>query len=152
MESSRRDLLNNVAEHRSILKNNQTTYYPRLSFTPKSLNSLKQMFCFHCDNRGHINKELINLKCAVYLLILEKWKGKPGGKRKGWEGEGGPILDCVSEQSVSAGQITAHTNSAQLCQICLAFDFYVKHICKNYAHRVLSVSSCVMPGELSDDN
>jgi len=34
MESSRQDLLNDVAEHRSILKNNQNTYYPRFSFTP----------------------------------------------------------------------------------------------------------------------
>jgi len=35
MESSRRDLLNDVAEHRSILENNQNAYYPRFSFTPK---------------------------------------------------------------------------------------------------------------------
>jgi len=36
MENSRRDLLNDVAEHRPILKNNQTTYEPRFSFTPKT--------------------------------------------------------------------------------------------------------------------
>jgi len=36
MESSRRDLLNDVAEHKSILKDNQNTYYPRFSFTPKT--------------------------------------------------------------------------------------------------------------------
>jgi len=35
MESFRRDLWNDVAEHRSILKNNQNTYYLRLSPTPK---------------------------------------------------------------------------------------------------------------------
>jgi len=35
MESSRRDLLNDMAEHRSILKNNQNTFYPRFCFTPK---------------------------------------------------------------------------------------------------------------------
>ena len=35
MESSRRDLFNDVAEHVSILKNNQNTYYPRFGFTPK---------------------------------------------------------------------------------------------------------------------
>jgi len=35
MESSRRDLLNEVAEHRVILKNNQNTY-PRFSLTPKT--------------------------------------------------------------------------------------------------------------------
>jgi len=36
MESSHRDFLNDVTEHRSILKNNQNTYYPRFSFTPKT--------------------------------------------------------------------------------------------------------------------
>jgi len=36
MESSRRDLLNNVAEHRSIVKNNLNAYYSRFSFTPKT--------------------------------------------------------------------------------------------------------------------
>jgi len=36
MGSSRRDLLNDVAEHRPILKNNQNTYYPRFSFTPET--------------------------------------------------------------------------------------------------------------------
>jgi len=36
MESSRRDLLNDVAEHMSILKNDQNTHYPRFSFTPKT--------------------------------------------------------------------------------------------------------------------
>jgi len=36
MKSSRRDLLSDVTEHRSTLKNNQYTYYPRLSFTPKT--------------------------------------------------------------------------------------------------------------------
>jgi len=37
MESFRRDHFNDVAEHRSILKNNQNTYYPRFSFTPKTV-------------------------------------------------------------------------------------------------------------------
>ena len=36
MESSRRDLLNDMAEHRPILKNNQNTYHPRFAFTPKT--------------------------------------------------------------------------------------------------------------------
>jgi len=36
MESSRRDLFNDVAERRSISKNNQNTYYPRFSVTPKT--------------------------------------------------------------------------------------------------------------------
>jgi len=36
MESSRRDLLNDMAEHGPILKNNQNTYYPRYSFRPET--------------------------------------------------------------------------------------------------------------------
>ena len=36
MESSCPDLLNDVAEHRYILKNNQDRFYPRFSFTPKT--------------------------------------------------------------------------------------------------------------------
>jgi len=36
MESSRRDLLNDMAEHRPILNNNQNTHYSRFSFTPKT--------------------------------------------------------------------------------------------------------------------
>jgi len=38
MKSSRRDLLNDMAEpeHRSILKNNQNTFHPRLGCTPKT--------------------------------------------------------------------------------------------------------------------
>jgi len=50
MESSRRDLSNDMAEHRSILKNNQTTYHPRFGFTPKtSIAFPKTRFCFYCD-------------------------------------------------------------------------------------------------------
>jgi len=36
MESSRRDLFNDMAEHRPILKNNQKTYHPRFGLTPKT--------------------------------------------------------------------------------------------------------------------
>jgi len=36
MESSRRDLSNDMAEHGPILKNSQNTYYRRLRFTPKA--------------------------------------------------------------------------------------------------------------------
>jgi len=37
VESSRRDLLNDMSEHKSILKNYQnSTYYPRYMFTPKT--------------------------------------------------------------------------------------------------------------------
>jgi len=36
MKSSRRDLSNDMAEHRLIFENNQNTYYPRFSFAPKT--------------------------------------------------------------------------------------------------------------------
>jgi len=36
MERSRQGLSNDMAEHMSSLKNNQNTYYPRFSFTPKT--------------------------------------------------------------------------------------------------------------------
>jgi len=35
MENPHRDLLNDIAEHWSILKNKQYTNYARFSFTPK---------------------------------------------------------------------------------------------------------------------
>jgi len=47
MESSRRALLNDVAELRPILKNNQNTYHP-YGFTPKTAFP-KKWFCFNCD-------------------------------------------------------------------------------------------------------
>jgi len=37
MESSRRDLLIDMAKRRPILKNNQNTYHPHFGFTPNSL-------------------------------------------------------------------------------------------------------------------
>jgi len=50
MESSRRGLSNDVAEHRSILKNNKNAYYPRFIFPPiTGKHSLKQVFCFYCE-------------------------------------------------------------------------------------------------------
>ena len=36
MKSSHRDLYNDVPEHKTILKNNENTYYPRFSCTPKT--------------------------------------------------------------------------------------------------------------------
>jgi len=53
MESSHWGLLNDIAEHRSILENYQNTHYPRFSFThPKQVglqHSLKWVFCFYCE-------------------------------------------------------------------------------------------------------
>jgi len=36
METSRRDLLNDMTEHRPILKKKKNTYNPRFSFPPKT--------------------------------------------------------------------------------------------------------------------
>jgi len=54
MESSRRDLLNYAAEHMPILKNNQNSYHPRFSFTPKTGIAFLKIrgFSFHCVNLG----------------------------------------------------------------------------------------------------
>jgi len=42
-ESSRRALLNDVAEHKSTLKNNRNTHYPGFNFTPKTGVELSEM-------------------------------------------------------------------------------------------------------------
>jgi len=47
MESSRRDLLNDLAEHRPIMKINQNTYHPRFSFTPKTDKAFPKMGVFY---------------------------------------------------------------------------------------------------------
>jgi len=48
-ESSRRDLSDNVAKQKSILKNNPNTYYPRFSLTAKTGTAFpkKRVFCFY---------------------------------------------------------------------------------------------------------
>jgi len=47
IKSSRRDLLNDMAQHRPILNNNQNTYHPRFGFTPKTgIAFPKTGFCF----------------------------------------------------------------------------------------------------------
>jgi len=49
MESSRRELLNDMAERKIILKNNQNTHHPRLGFTPKTgIAYPKTGVCFYC--------------------------------------------------------------------------------------------------------
>jgi len=50
MESSRRDLLNDMAEHRPTLKNNQNTYHPpRFGFTSKTGIAFPETeFCCYC--------------------------------------------------------------------------------------------------------
>ena len=49
MESSRRDLLSDMAEHRPILKNNGNTNQPRFGFTLETAITFpKTGFCFYC--------------------------------------------------------------------------------------------------------
>jgi len=51
MESSRRDLFNDMADHSPILKNNQNTYHRRLGFTPKTDTAFpKRGFVFTVSN------------------------------------------------------------------------------------------------------
>jgi len=51
MESSRRDVSNDMAEHRPILKNKQNTLYPLFSFTPKTgIVVPKASDCFYCSH------------------------------------------------------------------------------------------------------
>jgi len=50
MESSRRELLNDMNEHRPTLKNNQNTYHSGLDFTPKTgIAFPKTGFCLYCE-------------------------------------------------------------------------------------------------------
>jgi len=50
MESCRRGLLNDIAEHRFILKNNQNNYYPLFSFAYYSYTYLIPLY-FYTQNR-----------------------------------------------------------------------------------------------------
>jgi len=50
MGSSRRDLSNDMAKHRFIVKNNENTYHPRFGFKPKTgIAFPKTGFCFNCE-------------------------------------------------------------------------------------------------------
>jgi len=68
MESSRPDLLNDMAEHRSTLKNYQNTYF--CPFIPKTgKNSLKQMFGFHCVSP---RLGLVTVRLGLIRLPIER--------------------------------------------------------------------------------
>jgi len=47
INSSRRDLLNDMAEHMPILKNNLNTLHPRFGYTPKT-GIASAIFCLNC--------------------------------------------------------------------------------------------------------
>ena len=49
MESSHRDLLNGMAEHRPILKNNQNTHHQRFASHSKQVWNSPTGFCFYCE-------------------------------------------------------------------------------------------------------
>ena len=59
MENSRRDLLNDMAEHRLILKNNLNTYHPRCGFIHKTGGILQNGFCFYCVPNIHAYTEVL---------------------------------------------------------------------------------------------
>jgi len=49
IESSRRNILNYMAEYRSIMKSSHTTYEPLSIFIPKTgMNFQKEVHCFYC--------------------------------------------------------------------------------------------------------
>jgi len=72
MESSCRDLLNDMAERRPPSKYNQDTYHPFLGFTPKqssiSLNGFFPVYVSIVDH--HQNTFIINEKIQIYFIIF----------------------------------------------------------------------------------
>jgi len=68
MESSRRDLLNDMAEHRRILQSNKNTYLHRFGFIPKTGVAFpKTGFCFYCDLAITQTNQFANIE--VYILM-----------------------------------------------------------------------------------
>jgi len=64
MESSRRDLFNDMAERRPIMKNHRNTYDHRFGFTPKTgIAFSKSGFCFYCDP---------GIEIAILLTVVRK--------------------------------------------------------------------------------
>jgi len=109
MESSRRDLLNDLAEHRPILKNNQNTYHSRLGFVSKTgIAFSKTGFCFYCaDVRWtlcfyspslkrtivHIFSADINLSVEPSFSCSRKIISKE--KQVRWDDEDIPIIEKI---------------------------------------------------------
>jgi len=67
MESSRRDLLNDVAEHRPILKNNQNTYNSSFGITPKTGIALLETG-FYCESPGG-TQEVENANFIIHFAV-----------------------------------------------------------------------------------
>jgi len=74
MESSRRDLLNDMAKHKPILKNYQNTYHPRYAVSPKTRSSIPQ-------HGGFVFTEL---RCVMSLVldrnVTGRWNNKKDAK------------------------------------------------------------------------
>jgi len=84
MESSRRDLLNNMAEHKPILKNNQNTY-PRFVFTPKTGIAIPKtgfsfsLCCTACVHTTAFEKSVIfftHLDGKISTILIMNWKSE----------------------------------------------------------------------------
>ena len=72
MESSRRDLSNDMAEHRPILKYNQNTYYPRFSFTLKTCIAFpKTSFLFLL---WYVIVLTAALRCSAFIHLFLKYQ------------------------------------------------------------------------------
>jgi len=74
MESSRRNLLNDVAQHRPIVENNQNTHQPRFGFTPKTgIASSKTGFVFTVMHFASLRlKILTRVKIYPHLISLNR--------------------------------------------------------------------------------
>jgi len=72
LKRSRRELSIDVAELRSILKNDQDTYYPRFSFTPKTGIELPETGVLFLLCTGGVKKytTLIERLCSVVTARL----------------------------------------------------------------------------------
>ena len=68
IECSSRDFLNDMAEHRPILKNNRNTYRPRLDFTPKTgiaFPKTRFSFLLWCGElRVHSDADKLRVACG----------------------------------------------------------------------------------------
>ena len=82
MESSRWDLLNDMAEHVAILKNNQNMHHPRFCFTPETgIAFPKTGFCFYLGDRTHTwGKSVLLAASNVPLLLFVFSQGKKVGR------------------------------------------------------------------------
>jgi len=96
MESSRRHLLNDMAEHRPISKNNPNTFHPRFGLTPKKRYSIPQNEGFVFAVRGltgfsNVPEEVLREKSHGILRKKSEnhknWKKRSTGTKLRWFGK-----------------------------------------------------------------